>query len=262
MSFLDRMDRKFGRYAIPNLSAIIVIGQILTYALFCTKPQDLQFLVFDPQKVLTGQIWRVITFVILPPSLNPIWLLLSVFCFHFMGKALESHWGSLRYNLYLFISIVATVIVGFIFPQQAVGVSQISLSVFLAFAYVYPDFKVYIYFIIPVKAKYIALLTWIIIVFQLVTEDWIGRCHIVASIANFLIFFGAHIARRVRHGQQSMSRTIEKMRRTFHKCKVCGKTEKDDVMMEFRCCSKCAGSIEYCMDHIKDHEHVIAESKI
>jgi hypothetical protein len=175
-----------------------------------------------------------------------------------MGTALEGHWGAFRYNVFLLVGYLVTVAVSCITPFYPATNLFIGGSVFLAFAFLYPDFTLYIFFIIPVKIKWLALLTWIGYAYEILVGSWSTRLLVLASISNFLLFFGKDILWRIKTGNRSMvaqARQFTGKKKPFHRCTVCGITDLSHPQMEFRYCSDCGG-LGYCKDHIFNHEHV------
>ncbi|MBI5760646.1 MAG: hypothetical protein HZA46_19180 [Planctomycetales bacterium] len=260
MKWLDNLDRRFGRYAIPNITLLIVMGQALTWVLSSSRPNVLQAFFLLTDDVRNGEVWRLVSFLFIPPGTG-ILTLFGIYLFYLMGSALEVSWGTLRYNVYLLIAYVATLAAAFLAPAGLGPVTNVFIggSVFLAFSYLYPDFVLYLFFVLPVKIKWLALLTWIGYAVTLISGDWQNRALVLASIANFLLFFADSIFHRVRYGKRRMESAvmaIKNSRTAFHKCATCGVTEHDNSQMEFRFCSKCEGNHEYCSEHLRSHEHV------
>ncbi len=257
MTLLDRLERRFGRYAIHNLTGLIVAGQVVGIFLGWGNAEFLQRWALVPQLVLEGQWWRLITFVFIPPGIN-ILVFFAIYLFFIMGSALEAQWGAFRYNVYVLIAYIATIAAAFLVPGDAATVSYVGGSVFLAFAWLFPDFQILLMFILPVKVKYLAWITWAGYFLTLATGSMMARVLVLASISNFLLFFGYDIVLRVRHGQRTMERAVRRIRQerqAFHECAECGMTEKSDIDMQFRFCSKCDGNFEYCEEHLHNHEH-------
>ena len=287
MTYLNKLERKFGRYAIPNLSKWLIFGYALGYMFYYmeifTKLPILEFLMLDPAKVMHGQIWRLVTWVLMPPSYSNIFFyIIMMLLYYQLGSALERTWGTFRYNAYIFGGILFTtvgVMVAF-FVLRAFGVAEaytmgyavstyyINLSIFLAFAVCYPEMQLMLYFIIPVKIKWLAILYAVLVAVSFLQTGWTGRIVIVMSLMNFLVFFfSTRDYHRVSPSEIKRKRDFRaqtappKMRRGDgalykHKCAVCGRTDLDDPSLEFRFCSKCDGGLEYCQDHLFTHEHV------
>jgi hypothetical protein len=272
MSILTRLERRFGRFAVTNVTVGIIVLQVFGFGLTVASRAGggnaaagvgIEPLLLVPDKVLDGEVWRLVTFVAIPPFANLLCLLFGWYLFYLFGTALEHFWGAFRYNVFLSIGYVATVGAAFVTPQFPASNGFLYGSVFLAFAALCPEFTMYLFFILPVKIKWLALLTWIGYGLAVLFGGWQVRMLIVASVLNFLLFFGNAIYYRIRGGRRHMAgqiaRMVQKEPAYFHKCTVCGKTDKSHPDLEFRYCSGCDGDHGYCMDHLRDHEHVTAE---
>ena len=257
MRLLDTLDRKFRRYAIPNVTLYLILGQVLFFVFQMSGRFILERVLLIPDRVLMGEWWRLITFLFIPPLTNPIFAFFAWYMFYLMGTALEGHWGAFRYNLFLIVGYIVTVAVTFVSPMYAATNVFIGGSVFLAFAFLYPDFVLYIFFIIPVKIKWLALLTWLGYAYEILVGSWDIRLLVLASISNFFLFFGKDIIWRMKSGKRIMAtqaREISGKREAFHRCATCGITDISHPAMEFRYCTECGG-LGYCKDHIMNHEH-------
>ncbi len=293
----DKFERKFGRYAIPNLMKYFALIYVLGLLIGSFFPELILYLGLDFRMVARGQVWRLLTFMIPISFMNDLFLvLLRAYIFYFIGSSLEKSWGAFRLNFYFFsgilYNIIASLIVYLIFGIHLFDAFGMLLnqpldllysSLFLAFAVLYPDMQFYIYFLIPVKAKYwawISLALYGFTTYKLVKGGypW-GVIPIVVSLFNFAIFFlvtrnyrrmsPREIERRAKYRRQmkegrNSGNVIQFNGRnviTRHKCAVCGRTELDNDQLEFRFCSKCDGNYEYCMDHLFTHEHVKKEDR-
>jgi hypothetical protein len=264
MRLLNRIARKLRPYAVRNLTLYLVAGQVVVYALSLLRPGLLDSLALVPRKVLEGEPWRLVSFVVMPPLTNPIFAFFAWYLFWLMGTALEREWGALRYDAYLLIAFVATVGVSFVTPDLPATNVYIAGSVFLAFAYLFPDFRVLLMFFFPVKVKWLAAAAWIGLAVQFGMGSWQVRLAAGASVANFLLFFGRDIAGRVvwKHRRlRARSRAASGSSDVMHRCAVCGITNVSDPDAEFRYCGECEPTTCYCMDHIFDHEHVRPSKK-
>jgi hypothetical protein len=258
MGLLDKLEKKFRNLAVPNVTLYLIMGQVLFYVLSMAGRFDLGRIVLVPALVLAGEWWRLITFLFIPPLTNLIFAFFAWYMFYLMGGALEGHWGTFRYNLFLLVGYIVTVAVAFLFPLSAATNIFIGGSVFLAFAFLFPEFEILIFFILPVKMKWLALITWITYGYQLFVGPWSTRLFVLASISNFLLFFGKDILWRMKTGNRRMvtkAKELSGKKEAFHRCAVCGITDLTDPGMEFRYCSDCGG-LGYCKDHIFNHEHV------
>jgi hypothetical protein len=257
MSLLDNLERKLRRYAIPTVTIYLILGQALFFVLEMSGRPVIDRMILIPELALRGEWWRLITFLFIPPQTSPIFIFFAWYIFYLMGSALEGHWGAFRYNVFLLVGYVITVAVSFLMPFYPVTNLFIGGSVFLAFAFLYPEFQLYIFFILPVKIKWLALLTWIGYAYKLLVGPGSTRLVVLASISNFLLFFGKDIYWRMKTGRRRMAeqaRQFTGKKEAFHTCAICGKTDISHPQMEFRYCSDCGG-LGYCMDHIFNHEH-------
>jgi hypothetical protein len=190
------------------------------------------------------------------------------YLFYLMGTTLEINWGTFRYNIFLLIGYLASVASAFA-AYYATGINFpanngfLYGTVFLAFARLYPDFVMYIFFVLPVKIKWLALLQWIMYGITFLSGPWMIKAMVAASVANYFIFFGSDIWQSMKHGRRRMqhhARTLKAPTRIVHQCAVCGLTREKAPQMQFRYCSKCDGERCYCMDHLQNHEHVTRET--
>ena len=276
MNWLNKLERKFGRYAIHNLTLYLIGGYIIGFGVYMFVPNLLNLLTLEPAYILHGQIWRIISWVLIPPSGNIFTTVIMMLFYYSLGTALERTWGAFRYNVYIFSGILFTVIGAFllylIVGVDAVGYGvffstyYINMSIFLAFAVSYPDMEVLLYLILPIKMKWMALVYAALTIYDLVRGNLFTRIAIIASLLNFIVFFlSSRNVKPYMPKEQMRKRKFkqeqERPHMTYaggarHRCAVCGRTELDDPNLEFRFCSKCNGNYEYCQDHLFTHEHV------
>jgi hypothetical protein len=270
MKILSTLERKFRPLAIHNLTFLLIAVQVSCLVGGLFQPSLLELLSLYPDKVLEGEVWRIATFLAVPTVQHPLWAFFFYYLFYLMGTALERLWGDFRYTLYLLIGYVATVsvaILGGCFLDADVPASNAFLegSVFLAFAWIYPDFELLIMFILPVKVKWMALLAWVGYAFMFITGlttfqqgGWLLSLTIVASVGNFVLFFGPELIGdlRARRRRTMWARQLaEKPNVPRHCCAICGITNLSHPKMDFRYCTKCADHPAYCQDHLRNHEH-------
>ena len=282
MNFLNKMERKYGRYAIHNLTKYMIgcyaIGYILVYLGQMFGANFFQYLLLSPYHIMHGQIWRIVSWILIPPSSsNIIFVLIMLSFYYYLGTSLERTWGAFRYNVYILGGMLCTVIGAFILyfisgPNEMFSLINgmsfstyyINLSIFLAFAMNYPDMEVLFMMIIPIKIKYLALLDVAYLLYDLIRGGWGTRTVIIASLLNFIIYFlmtrnYRRISPQEIHRKQQFKKAVHPQMTpggTRHKCAVCGRTEKDGEHLEFRYCSKCNGNYEYCQDHLFTHQHI------
>ena len=284
MKFIDKLERKFGRFGIPNLTIYMIVCYVIGYALMIVNPGILNWLSLEPAYILRGQVWRLVTWVLYPPSTSGVlWFAIAVLFFYYpIGTSLERTIGTFKYTLYILSGVIFTILGAFILyfllggnvlVGNVFSTYYISLSTFLAYAMCYPDMQVLLMFIIPVKMKWMAIFYVVIVVYEMIQYIMAGAWYlvipIVASLLNFIIFyFGTKNFSRYNpkevHRRNEFRRAMEPQGRmksgsgsvTKHKCAICGRTELDDPNLEFRFCSRCNGNYEYCQDHLFTHTHV------
>ena len=273
MNWLDKLEKKFGRFAISNLTMYLIGAYIIGFGIYYFLPGLFKWLTLEPYFILKGQVWRVISWVLVPPSGSLISIIFIVLLYYSLGTALERAWGTFRYNVYIFSGILFTVIgafaLYFIVVTGMIGYGglfstyYINMSIFLAFAVSYPDMELLLYFIIPIKMKWMAILYAVFILYGFIAGNFISKVAIAASLLNFVVFF-LSTKKGYSPKQQMRKKKYQKQSRPHmtysngarHRCAVCGRTELDDPNLEFRFCSKCNGNYEYCQDHLFTHEHV------
>ena len=289
---MSKFEKKFGKYAIRNISLVLIVCYAVGYMLELVIPSIVDYLTLDPFAILfRGQIWRLVTWILIPPPAGNIFFTIIMLLFYYnIGTTLERTWGTYRYNVYLIGGMIFTVMgsfaaMGIVWLMKggmdAVSLSMfcrvgsylfstyyINMSIFLAFAATYPDSQVLLMFVIPVKMKWMGIAYAVLLVIQTIqgagggAMDVFYRTAIVASLLNFIIFWISsknrlHMTpKQMKRRQQFKSEVKRSARVTRHKCAICGRTEEDDPSLEFRFCSKCNGNYEYCQYHLFTHEHV------
>ncbi|HYO25698.1 MAG TPA: hypothetical protein VEQ85_12210 [Lacipirellulaceae bacterium] len=280
MSLVSRLERHLRRFAIPNLTMVLIAGQAALYvASFLPQGIDASRIALIPERVLAGEIWRLVTFLFTPPATRPLFVIFYFLLFHMIGTTLEQQWGALRYNLFVGVGWLANVAAAFIAwgvvgtigenLRGAEGDSDLASNVFLysslflAFARLYPDFILNILFVLPIRIKWLALIQWLGYGYVVLVGPWMARLLVLATVLNYLLFFGREHVRDVRQGRRrrSFQAAAKKTTATVrHVCRICGLSSNDSPRTAFRYCSKCEGQQCYCPDHIRAHEHVTAES--
>lgn len=266
MDVVKQLERIFGRYAIPNLSLYLVIGQVFFWSVSFLGFFEIERIALLPLAVLQGEVWRMLTFLLVPPNAHPVFIAFAWYLFWMMGGALESHWGVFRYNLFLLTGWLLTMVVAFLFPYHYATNLFLAGSVFLAFALLNPDFEMLLFFILPVKIKWLALIQWIGYGYTLVMGSWSVRLAVLAAIGNFLLFFAGDIINRIRTGRRRMEHQARAVaarpdeREPRHCCFACGKTDLTHPQLDFRYCSQCAGEECYCPEHLGNHPHTVEKT--
>ncbi len=318
--FLLKLERKFGKYSIKNLSLIMIICYGIGYIIEYIYPNAITWLTLNPYYILHGQIWRIFSWILIPPDSGiNIFTFIMLYFYYSIGKTLEEMWGDFRYNVYILSGILFTILGAFLiygiayiqFSEELskgvftaeqlfttiaylqgnsitelpcywfteISTYYVCMSIFLAFATMFPETRVYVMFIIPIRIKILGIIEAVFVAVEIFTSivegKWYKAIIILLSLLNFTIFFFTNrsivnhikynnIKRRsdymgkIRYARANMGQeAVHEGKKviTRHKCAICGRTELDGDL-EFRFCSKCDGNYEYCKDHINNHEHV------
>lgn len=259
---------KYRDFGIKNLMFIIVSANLLVYLLSMLGNTNLSLsLALIPERVFAGEIWRVLSYIFIPPTFNPFFLLIVLMFYYYIGRELENYWGTFKFNLYYFSGVLIGSVISLIFNVPIVGSDDLNLSLFLAYAVLDPNRTVYLFMVLPIKMKYIAIVDLTIIIYRVINVPfWQFKLVILYPIINFLIFFTPVLIRKIkgdtkaRIRKQSFESKVLKFdgdKVSRHRCSICHRTEKDDENLEFRYCSKCNGNYEYCSEHIFNHEHKV-----
>jgi membrane associated rhomboid family serine protease len=263
VKWLDKLEYKFGRWAISGIMKYIVVLNGLVYLLTYLDPTQsfVHTLTLVPQLVQVGEFWRLITYIFIPPSASPLFIIFILYFYYMIGNTLEQEWGSFKFNLFYLFGMVGTTLAAFITGGETTSL-YLNLSLFLAFAQLYPDYELLLFFVLPVKIKYLGWLQWAFIAFTVFTAALPAKVAVLASVVNFFIFFGkdlfsqAKLNNRSYHRRQQFRSEQTPAKAAFHKCTICGRTELDDPKLEFRYCAQCDGDHEYCLEHLQNHEHI------
>lgn len=291
---MSPFERKFGKYAIKNLSFVLVICYAIGYVLELADRSGylISYLTLNPYAILHGQVWRLVTWILIPPSSGGLFFTLIMLYFYCsIGTSLERTWGTYRYNVYIFQGMLFTIAGSFLLmgycylfrPQISLmgavmtidmpyeyfsiiatvfSTYYVNMSIFLAFAATFPDAQVLLMFIIPIRVKWLGVIYAVMLVFEFFGSTVYGKFAIGASLLNFVVFFLTsrnmmHMNPKQIHRRQEFKREVRRNTGiTKHKCAICGRTEVDSPQMQFRFCSKCDGNYEYCEEHLYTHTHI------
>ena len=275
------------RFGIPNLMRVIVIGNVAVYVLMlltqANNANALSFLTFNLNALLHGEVWRLVTFVFVPAYSSPFALLISLYFYYWIGSTLERQWGTAKFNLY-YISGALLTVLGVVLASlitgnpylTAAGTGYVNLSMFFAFAFLFPDTTVLLFFILPVKMKWLAYLDGALFAFDIIkaigAHNWAGVVLPIVALLNFAVFIWPEVHYLKERAKYQNSRKTVQFRQAQqqqakqtqqqgyrHKCAVCGRTDTDYPDLQFRYCSKCVGYHCFCQDHIFNHVHFTEE---
>ena len=257
MSWLTRLEKKFGHLAIHGLLRYVAALASLCFILAKVQPEYLDFLWLDWNRVMQGEVWRLFTYVFIPSmgGIFPDWLgmVFYVMFLFWMGDGLDRAWGAFRFNVFFLIGMLGTTVAAFISKGAPTG-GYLHMTVFLAFARFYPDEWIRLFYLLPVKVKWLAWLDGAFLCFAFLQGGNSNRVAIIAGLANYFLFFGRDIINDIKMHREIVERRAKFQRdvregreETLHRCKVCGLTEVQSPHAEFRIS---ADGEEYCTEHL------------
>ena len=276
---IDRFCEKHRRFGIPWLMRYIVFISAVVYIINMMDRSGTLFYIlsFYPANILHGEVWRLVTWVFLPLNDSIILTALMLYFYYFIGGTLEREWGVPKFTLYYISGVLFNIIYGFAtwffgLYHTSLAPNFINLSMFFAFAALFPDHRVLLFYFIPVKIKWLALLDAIFFIYSIILGVIYGLYFAaflpLVALLNFFIICGSDVFAYLRpYKARSSPRSInfrkatKKARREYdiknyrHKCAVCGKTDVEYPDLEFRYCSRCEGYHCFCADHINNHVH-------
>lgn len=287
---MNNLRRRFERFCyqnrekgIPNLMLYISLGCGLVYLITSITQNAILYnlLVFDRNAILHGQVWRLFTYPLTFYNSNVLLMALMLFCYYSLGRAMETIWGTLRFNLFYLTGIVMMDVYCLLFGGQA-DVTYLNLSLFLSYATLFPNAGFLLFFIIPVKAWIFALVDLALVVYGLLVYPFPYNLFSVISLANYFLFFGKDVLNviplswRIKFNRlfkkgaaphqpkvvpfakiEVKKVPVQQAKPDYtHRCTICGRTDVSHPQLEFRYCSKCNGYFCYCEEHISNHTHV------
>jgi membrane associated rhomboid family serine protease len=251
VSWLDKLEKRFGFLAIPGLIRAVVLFNVLVLGLVWLNPSFSSAIDLNPARILHGQVWRLVTYIFIPQTFS-WWVVLFLWFLWFIGDGLERAWGAFKLTLYFFVGMIGTTIAAFFFGSNFSNSMLIS-SLFFAFARFYPDVVIYLFFILPVKIKWLAWFSAGVLLVGFVLGPNAYRVSLIAALSNYFIFFGPQIIHDARHRREITARRqrfeVESRgeAESLHKCAVCGATELSDPNLDFRVARD---GEEYCVPHL------------
>ena len=288
--------RRFDRFCfihrnkgIPNLMLYICIGSAIAYVMTMMTQNTIiyQFLVFAKNAILHGQVWRLFSYPLTYgySSSNILLTAIGLLCYYSLGRVIEHQWGTLRFNLFYFTGVILMDIFCLVLPYPfylRANVTYLNMSLFLAYATLYPNASFLLFFIIPVKAWIFALFDLVLTLVDVFANPFPINLFPLVALANYFLFFGKDVVNIIplslRLKVRKLFRKKEAPRKAtiiqfpanaaveirnappkeafLHKCTVCGRTDVSNPELEFRYCSRCKGYHCYCQDHISDHAHI------
>ena len=259
MRWINALERRFGQVAIPGLMRIIVAFNALVFLLATVRPALVDMLELQPDRVLHGEVWRLFSYIFIPQisiggQLSVLWVFLYLNFLWLLGEGLEQAWGSFKLNLYYLTGMLGTTVAVFFFHAPDPNGVYLNMSLFYAFATLFPNYPILLFFIVPVRVKWVALFTLALVSLQLVVGGSTDRICILVALLNYLLFFGPtwltywrEQGRTVTRRQEFQVAQHREAEETLHHCKVCGRTEVSSPELEFRVASD---GEEYCVAHL------------
>ena len=282
---MNNLSRKISQFffnnrnrGIRNLMLFVAIGNVLVYLFANMDPSGalLSALSFSRQRILEGQVWRLFTYIFIPSGGYPLTILIMMFFYFQIGRILEARWGVARFNAYYLCGILITDLAALLLNVRA-SASYLNLSLILAFASTCPEDQVLLFFIIPLKMKWLAWFYFATVAYTVLFSPFPVKLFPLFALLNYFLFCHRDIRyllptswqhRRPKPifpggSRQKPSphwadgyRSQEGKKPYRHKCTVCGRTDTDYPDLEFRYCSRCKGYHCYCIDHINNHAHI------
>jgi hypothetical protein len=259
---LARLERRFGRHVPSGLTYLLVCGQVIVFVLSLTNPGLLELLQLDRTAILHGQVWRLVSYVFIPPFTNVMAAVFEIYLLYTMGHSLEVEWGPVKYLVFWLVGMIGTTAFAFGLNIPASN-EYLLLSLFLAFATLWPDYELRLLFLIPVKVKWLALLAGCALLGEIGMHDGLQKALPLVAIGNYLLFFTPSLLQLARNAGRRAGRVgaLHQFKREAREangpqrvCTLCGVTDADPDA-EFRVCSceKCGTPTEFCLAHARSH---------
>jgi hypothetical protein len=270
MSWLNWLEQRVGFLAIPRLIPAIALLNLFVYILFQFQPEYVSFLTLEPALVLRGEVWRLVSYIFIPQYfldyrggsiLQSLFFLLYVWFLIWIGNSLEHTWGAFRLTLYYILGMVGVTVAAFLLVLFGFGQSEaavlplyINLSLFFAFATLFPNIQIYVLLFIPLRVKWMALFSLVVVVLvPFLFASLLNKIATIISFLNYVLFFAPAALSNMRHNRGVQKRRLKfaegsvPVDEPLHRCVVCKRTERDDPELEFRVARD---GEEYCVEHL------------
>jgi hypothetical protein len=237
MSLFSRLKKILLWMVPPHFLLVLLAGQALVFFFLQSRQVTPEQLILSGVALRNGELWRLFTFLVFPMSLQPLWFALGIYITWMMGSALEDAWGSPRFFLFILTGWLATVVVCWFFPYIPGTNIYINGAFTLAFARFYPDMEFRVFFVVPVKVKYLAMFVWAGYILGLLVYPLAAKALLFAGILPHFLFFGKDMLldarnrfRKQRFQKASRSGELS----VLHICTVCGTNNVRDPDLQFR----------------------------
>ena len=258
---LARLERTFGRFAIERLMTYIVGGTAIVFVLASVRPDIVGLLTLDPAYALR-QPWRFVTFLFVPDSWRLVWLLFTLYFTWLVGTNLENEWGAFKLNVYYLLGALGTTAAAWI-THEPQGSHWLNISLFFAFATVFPNYEILVFFVVPIKMKWLGLFTLATVAYSFFSGDTDTKAAIAVACGNYLVFFSGTLLALARGQQLQMKQAVrrssmavperDRVAENERKCAICGASQQDGADIRVCSCEKCGGPRELCLEHAKSH---------
>lgn len=268
---LARLERRFGKFGISGLPTIIVGGMAAAFVLGMLQPGYLNLLVLDTHRAFGGggakfpELWRLFTYLFIPNSKSPLWAFFEIWWSWMVLSNLEAAWGSFRLTAYYAVGMIATTLAAVVVGGAA-GNLWLNLSVLLAFATVFPEYEIYVFFVLPLRMKWVALVSAGFAIFAAMSGGWIVWAAMIAGLMNYFLFCSGLLASLLRGRTREVKATVSRRataadaaRATpppagIRTCAICGAAEADGADIRVCSCEKCGGKPRtLCLEHARNH---------
>lgn len=263
MNWLDKLETKYGHWGLEGLIRYISMLMLTVFFLNQSEMLPYHMLYLNKEAIFSGQVWRLFTFLLIPASTNFLFLLFELSILVMCADGLEARWGTFKLTVYYLVGALANIAMAMMLPQVQFGSYFIYLSLFLGFATIYPDFEILLFMIIPIKVKYLAMISGGLMLYQLVLAPIYMKIAIALSFGNYLLFFSSEAIATVKRNHYQASRSAEYAKAVGpqaefrHKCNKCGETDVSRPEAQFRycTCNKCGpDGVAFCPEHLKEHK--------
>ena len=251
--FWHFLERRAPWLGTPGVLRAVVMLNALMFALLALDPDYVEMLWLEPEKIRQGEIWRLVTYIFIPQTQSMFWMFFVLLFMWFLANALEEAWGPLKLNVFYLAGMVGCTVAAFFFGGAPAN-TFLNLSLFFAFATLAPDYEIFLFFILRVKMKYVAWVMAGFLLLQMVAAPLAAKAAMVASLANYLLFFGPGFIKGRIEEENSRARRkkfVPAASDTLHRCAQCDRTEVSDPELEFRVSGD---GQEYCLEHLPTRE--------
>ncbi|PKL48465.1 MAG: hypothetical protein CVV42_09260 [Candidatus Riflebacteria bacterium HGW-Riflebacteria-2] len=263
MTWLDRLEVRYGHWGLEGLIRHISLLMLIVFFLNRSGMLPYHMLYLDRDLIMTGEVWRLFTFLLIPVSTNMLFLIFELSILVMCADGLEAKWGTFKLTAYYAVGAIANILVALMLPEVQLGSRFIYMSLFLGFATIYPDYEILLFLILPVKIKYLAMISGGLMIYDFAVSSIYVKIALALTVGNYLLFFAHDAIAGVRHNRRQYARASEyekALTRTEeyrHKCNVCGITDVSNPEAQFRYCTcpDCGDNGKaFCLEHLKEHK--------